>query len=96
MRRIPQARQVEFLEQAFFTATQQFGAFDFDHVPAGMTRRDHRLDLRQLAVVFASDDVSCTAGVEGLEVGLVLGLLGGATKGNHGQALGRGHDAGTQ
>ncbi|MNM72447.1 hypothetical protein D3C81_841420 [compost metagenome] len=96
VRRITEAPRIELLEQALLAAAQQLGAFDFHHVPAGVTGGNHGLDLRQLAVVLPGDDIARAAGVEGLEVGLILGLFGSTTEGNHGEVLGGRPHTGTQ
>ncbi|MNT70399.1 hypothetical protein D3C72_2087820 [compost metagenome] len=61
-----------------------------------MANIDHGFDLRQLTVVFTRHDASCAAGVEGLEIGLVLGLFGGTAKGDDGKVLWRGLDCTAQ
>ncbi|MNC31193.1 hypothetical protein D3C75_795070 [compost metagenome] len=96
LRLIAKQRRVKAFEQARIAAAQQLGAFDFDHIPAGMADIDHGLDFRQLAIVFAGHHSACTTGIERLEISLVLGLLGSAAERDDGQALGLGEHAGAQ
>lgn len=78
-----QALPVKVFVDPLFTAAHQVRPLDLHHVPIDVAGVGHHLDPRHLAVVFALDQLAAILGTEGLEDGLILGLLAGAAIAHH-------------